>query len=68
MKLYLTGHTDRYALEQLMDARALMAGMTGRAAAAPKKAAYRKRGGGEGGRMERARARAANASQPGGGR
>ena len=62
---YALAMTQKYEPER---ARALMAGMTGRAAAAPKKAAYRKRGGGEGGRMERARARAANASQPGGGR
>jgi hypothetical protein len=62
---YALAMTQKYEPER---AQALMAGMTGRLAGAPKKAAYRKRGGGEGGRMERARARAANASQPGGGR
>ena len=64
---YALAMTQKYEPER---AAALMAGITGRAAAkkpAPK-AAAQKRSGGEGAHMERARARAAGASQPGGAR
>jgi len=64
---YALAMTQKYEPER---AAALMAGITGRAAAkkAAPKAAAQKRSGGEGAHMERARARAAGASQPGGAR
>ena len=64
---YALAMTQKYEPER---AAALMAGITGRAAAkkAAPKAAAQKRSGGEGTHMERARARAAGASQPGGAR
>jgi len=63
---YALAMTQKYEPER---AAALMAGITGRAAQkAPAPKAARKKSGGEGARMERARARASGASQPGGGR
>ena len=63
---YALALTQKYEPER---AAALMAGITGRAAAkSPRAKAARKKSGGEEARVERARARAAGASQPGGGR
>ena len=64
---YALALTQKYEPER---AAALMAGITGRAGekSAAAKSAAAKRRGGEDRRMERARARASDASQPGGGR
>lgn len=61
---YALALTQKYEPER---AEKLMAGITGRQSQAPKSLPKRKSGG-EGGRVERARARAAQVSQPGGGR
>ena len=61
---YALALTQKYEPER---AEELMAGITGHRPA-PVKKLEKKRGGGENARVERARARAATASQPGGGR
>ncbi len=62
---YALAMTQKYEPERAAD---LMAGMTGRAAPAPKKGEVRRDSAREDRRMERARARASGAGQPGGGR